>query len=340
MNKRLLYIVLPLIMLMPFLQAETILVAPVAVYDSGSNAVRLEKNPAEELYIRLSEYWLEGLASFRKVSAEKYGKLYTSLDASRLCSAEEAEYILFGYVQKNEGSWNACVKLYSFHQKKILKEFFASDSTDHYERLLDTLAANIVSGIEETAGLGLTKAAMDKVRPFEIRLPLSGFCWNYASGKWRETMEGSAGGSIGLHIYPPQTKLNIGKFTADFSLRPMASYYRADGKDRTYQPECNAFVFTLPLVFQLHFSKRNSVYIGSGVFYETAALKMTPKYEDKREMRQSLYGLESFIGYEFKAGRLASIFTEAGVGFHFNGDKVVTARAGLGLSFTLYRGKK
>lgn len=340
MNKRLFGIAMPLIMLTPCLHAETILVSPVAVYDNGGSAVRLEKNPAEELYKRLSEYWLEGLAAFSKISAEKYGEIYTSLDASRACAAEEAEYILFGYAQKNESSWNACIKLYSFRQKKILKEFFASDSTDHYERLLDTLASNIVSGIEEAAGLGLTKAAMDKVRPFEIRLPLSGFCWNYVSSKWREIMEGSAGGSTGLHIYPPQPKLNIGKFTADFSLRPTASYYRADGKDRTYRAECNAFVFTLPLAFQLHFSKRNSVYIGSGVFYETASLKMTPKYEDEREMRQTLYGLDSFIGYEFKAGWLANIYTEAGLGLHFNGDRALAARAGLGLSFSLYRGKK
>ena len=104
MNKKLLSAMLILLLHAFFISAETVLIAPIIIYDKDSNVIPLDRNPSEEIYGKVSDYWFEGMLDIRLLSSRKYGEIYTTLDASRCCVAEEAEYILFGYIQKNEAA--------------------------------------------------------------------------------------------------------------------------------------------------------------------------------------------------------------------------------------------
>ncbi|MBP3365479.1 MAG: hypothetical protein J6K96_00645 [Treponema sp.] len=320
--------------------SETILMAPVIVYDKDSAVIEQEQNPSEKLYDTISCYWFEGLVTFRLLPAETYGQIYTALDANRACTAEEAKYILFGYMQKNEGSWLAHVKLYDCKAKKISREFYASDDSSHYERFLSILSSHIIDGLEDVTGLSRTASIKEKLRPFELKIPLSAFYWSPVDRNWNSKLTGIAGGDIGLHIYPPQPKITIGRMLLDFSLRPMASYSYAMGKDGSYSLDYNGISFVLPLCIQLHFSVRNAVYAGCGAYYEIELINVTPKYESREFHYQNMFGLEPFIGYEFSVNRIVNLFTEVRADIHLSSDMFIAVKPALGVSFTVCRGKK
>ncbi len=339
MARRLLPILLLLIIPAVFMNAETVLVAPMTVYDKDSNAIDMPKNPADEVYDAVSDHWFEGMLSFRMVPARKYGAIYTTLDASRCCTAEEAEYILFGYVQKNEGSWTASMKLYDANSKKTLMEFFSGDDTDHYDRLMEDLSGKILAGLEEVTGLNRDEVLNRKIRPFEVKVPVSAFWWNPVAGGWNKRVTGIAGLDAFLEIYPKQPKLSPGGLLIDFSLRPGISDSFALGRDGSYPMIYDAVSFILPLCVHLHFDMKNSVYMGTGPYYEIQLMTYGPKYLPQEFHWQNMFGLEAFAGYEFAAGENTDLFTEVRLDFHFSRDSYLAVKAAVGASFRLYRGE-
>lgn len=327
-----------LLMLSTFrLSAETVLVAPVIVYDKDSKIVTLDKNPSEEIYERISIHWFEGLISFRQLSPKEYGEIYTVFDANRCCAVENADYILFGYIQRNDGNWLADVKLYDYKAKKLSKEFFSSDDISHYERLLDSLCENILTGLEEETGLDSDEIRKEEERPFEIKLPVQFFYWNPIDSSWNSRITGIVGISVGTEIYPPQPKVVLWQKLFDFSLRPELSYSYGVGKRSAYPLNYNAISFAFPLCVHMHFNMKNSIYAGAGIYYEITLMKITPKYEERKFLYQNAFGIESLIGYEFKVGDLMNLFTEIKFDFHFNRDIFISIKPAFGISFNLFR---
>ena len=44
--------------------ASEIAVAPLAVYDSDGNRIKLQQNPSKDIFKRLEKHWFEGLLHF------------------------------------------------------------------------------------------------------------------------------------------------------------------------------------------------------------------------------------------------------------------------------------
>ena len=109
----------------------------------------------KELIRKLNSYWFEGLISFELLNSSYYGDVYTVIDANKACDISDSLYLLYGFIQKNEKSWFANLKLYSRNEKKIVKEFFGSDDIDKYDRLLEDLSLKIIDGINEITGLDI-----------------------------------------------------------------------------------------------------------------------------------------------------------------------------------------
>ena len=339
MNRKLITVLLPLFFFSFRICAENVLVAPMIVYDKDSNVIVMSRNPSEQIYDKISDYWFEGMIGIRMLSAKKYGEIYTTLDASRCCVAEEAEYMLFGYVQKNEGSWTANMKLYGSGTKKILMEFFSSDDINHYDRLIDNLCEKILKGLEEVTGLNRSEVLNGKIRPFELRMPASVFYWTPIITGWNSVVVGFVGCDVGLEIFPRQSKITLGQMLLDFSLRPELTYSYGMGKDGVYPLHYNGISFVLPVLARLRFNMRNSLYIGLGPYYEIEMMSIIPKYDDRQFHYQNIFGLESFVGYELTAGESIDAFTEVRFDFHFARDRFLAVKAVLGMSLKLYKGE-
>ena len=80
--------------------ASEIAVAPLAVYDSDGNRIKLQQNPSKDIFNRLEKHWFEGLLHFSLLDESRYGIPLSVVDANKICSVEKKEFVLYGFVKK------------------------------------------------------------------------------------------------------------------------------------------------------------------------------------------------------------------------------------------------
>ena len=320
--------------------ASEIKIAPLAVYDSSGNKTSAPYNPSKAMHSELEKHWFSGLINFSHIAESKYGIPVTIIDANKICISENADYLIYGYLKKNESSWFAEIKLYDANEKKIAKEFFAGDSIDHYDRLISVLCQNILFGIEEITGLNKDELKQEKTRPMELRIPTSLFYWSPIDGEWGDKILGIAGLNAGLEFYPPQPVIISNGKLIDFSARFDLSWDIGINKKDSYPLIFNAIELSLPVLLHVHFNERHSLYGGFGLAYNIELMSIRPKYEGKQFLYQNVFSFETIAGYEFNLNEKVNLFAEINVDCHMLGDGFVSLKPCLGASFNIFKERR
>lgn len=320
--------------------ASEIKIAPLAVYDGDGNKTEAPYNPSKAIHDELETRWFGGLINFSHISESKYGIPVTIIDAHKICASESADYLIYGYLKKNESSWLCEVKLYDANGKKIIKEFFAGDSIDHYDRLINVLCQNILFGIEEITGLNKDELRQKKTRPMELRIPVSLFYWSPVDSDWGDKILGIAGVNAGLELYPPQPVIVSNGKLMDFSTRFNLSWNIGINKKNTYPLVINTMAISLPVLLHVHFNERHSLYGGFGLAYNIELMSIKPKYENEKFLYQNVFSFETIAGYEFDINDKARLFAEMAFDFHLLGDGFVSVKPCLGASFNIFKERR
>lgn len=320
--------------------ASEIKIAPLAVYDGDGNKTEAPYNPSKAIHDELETRWFGGLINFSHISESKYGIPVTIIDAHKICASESADYLVYGYLKKNESSWLCEVKLYDANGKKIIKEFFAGDSIDHYDRLINVLCQNILFGIEEITGLNKDELRQKKTRPMELRIPVSLFYWSPVDSDWGDKILGIAGVNAGLELYPPQPVIVSNGKLMDFSTRFNLSWNIGINKKNTYPLVINTMAISLPVLLHVHFNERHSLYGGFGLAYNIELMSIKPKYENEKFLYQNVFSFETIAGYEFDINDKARLFAEMAFDFHLLGDGFVSVKPCLGASFNIFKERR
>ena len=320
--------------------ASEIKIAPLAVYDGDGNKTEAPYNPSKAIHDELEKHWFGGLINFSHISESKYGIPVTIIDAHKICASERADYLIYGYLKKNESSWLCEVKLYDANGKKIIKEFFAGDSIDHYDRLINVLCQNILFGFEEITGLNKDELRQKKTRPMELRIPVSLFYWNPVDSNWGDKILGIAGVNAGIELYPPQPVIVSNEKLIDFSARFNLSWNIGINKKNTYPLVINTMAISLPVLLHVHFNERHSLYGGFGLAYNIELMSIKPKYENEKFLYQNVFSFETIAGYEFDINDKARLFAEMAFDFHLLGDGFVSVKPCLGASFYIFKERR
>lgn len=320
--------------------ASEIKIAPLAVYDGDGNKTEAPYNPSKAIHDELEKRWFGGLINFSHISESKYGIPVTIIDAHKICTSESADYLIYGYLKKNESSWLCEVKLYDASGKKIIKEFFAGDSIDHYDRLINVLCQNILFGIEEITGLNKDELRQKKTRPMELRIPVSLFYWSPVDSDWGDKILGIGGVNAGLELYPPQPVIVSNGKLMDFSTRFNLSWNIGINKKNTYPLVINTMAISLPVLLHVNFNERHSLYGGFGLAYNIELMSIKPKYENEKFLYQNVFSFETIAGYEFDINDKARLFAEMAFDFHLLGDGFVSVKPCLGASFNIFKERR
>lgn len=336
MNRFLLgFILIPILTVTSF--ASEIMIAPLAVYDGNGDRTVPPSNPSETIRKELDRHWFEGLLNFSCPNESKVSVPVTVVDANRVCITESSDYLLYGYIKKNENSWQAEIKMFSASERKIIKEFFAGDSIEHYDRMLNDLCRNILYGIEEITGLNKDQIREENTREMELNIPASIFYWNPIDNGWGGKILGIAGLSAGADFYPVQKiKIKNGKLV-DYSLRLNLAWDIGVNKKETYPLVINSISIALPFLVHAHLDERHTFYGGTGFGYEAEFMSIRPKYEGKKILYQNVFLLETIFGYEYNFNEFINLYTEMAVDNHLMGDGFVAIKTCFGVSFKIYK---
>lgn len=317
--------------------AAGIKVAPIAVYDNNGNRVSVPFSPSKAIYEELEKHWFEGLLDFSLVAEKNHAVPMTIIDANKICMAESADYLLYGYIKRNETNWLSEIKLYSASEKKIIKEFFASDSLEHYDRLMNVLCQNILYGIEVVTGFNQDELKRKKARPLKLKIPASLFYWTPVDADWGSRILGIAGASVGLELYPPQPVMVSKEKLIDLSLRLNLLWDIGINKKDSYPLIFNTIEISLPVLLHIHFNEVHSLYGGIGFAYNIELMSVRPKYEDERFLYQNVFSFETIAGYELAINKAVCLFTEVVFDWHMMGDGFVSVKPCLGASFNIFK---
>lgn len=317
--------------------ASEIKIASLAVYDSNGNKTSVPYNPSKAIQSELEKHWFAGLIEFSYIGESKYGIPVTILDVHKICAAENSDYLLYGYIRKNDSSWFCEVKLYDAKEKKIIKDFFASDSIENYDRFICVLCNNILSGIEEITGLNKDELKQEKTRAMELRIPASVFYWTPVDSGWGKRILGIAGLNCGLEFYPPQPVVVSDGKLIDFSARFNLLWDIGINKKNSYPLILNTIELTLPLLMHVHFDEKHSLYGGVGLAYNIEFMSIRPKYENKQFLYQNVFSFEMVAGYEFNLNEKLNLFTEIDIDCHMLGDGFVSLKTCFGASFKIFK---
>ena len=339
MNKKLFLLFILINMSGLFFSAE-IIVSDIAVYDKDGKKIEMHVNPSKLIYEKLNKHWFEGLIHFSYLDEDKYGISYTIIDANKICSVEHKDFIIYGYIKKEENNWFINLKLYDKERKIVSDEFYASDSLEQYERLINIISEKIVSGLEEITGINqIVKEEKDN-HALELKLPASLYYWTPIDTKWSKKLLGIAGINAGLDFYPPFPKTIVNGMLIDFSGRLNLSWNFAINQKDIYPLFLNNISISIPALAHIHFDTRHCVYLGIGFSYELELMNIEPKYEKKQFFYQNMFSFENITGYEFSLTEKINLFSEIIIDYHIANDGFISIKPSLGASFNLYRKQK
>lgn len=319
--------------------SDSIHIAPIVCFDETGKKIELNINPNESLYDLLEKYYFNGLIVFNAASEKKTGSVTSILEAERLCNISNCDYVIYGYFQRNENSWYGNLRLYSKTQKKIVKDFFASDSIENYERMLRIFEDHIVDYCKELLGISDEDIITNKTRSCEIRIPASLFYWSPITEKWNDVYTGVIGVKAGVEIFPPINNYVFHSMCMNYSAQLRLSYAYGFGVQDNYPLNYHEIKIETPVIVHLHFDKYNSIYLGTGVSNEFQLMQIQEHYKDEELYYQNMFGYFGITGYEFTLNELLSIYSEVQFESHFSDDKYLAIKPSLGVVFRINKGK-
>ena len=123
--------------------SEKIYLADIVSYDYKGEKITSNQNTASILKDLLNDNYYNGLIEFDTAKNQKYGTVTSSLDAAKVCSQINCQYIFYGYVRKDLNSWFIELKLYNASNNNVEKIFFSADDINNYNRMIEDLSLKI-----------------------------------------------------------------------------------------------------------------------------------------------------------------------------------------------------
>lgn len=330
MRKKVLFFIIFIFALLSIF-ADEIMIAPIIVYDKKGD--KLEIDISKKVYQKLSSHWFDGQLDFELLRPEKYGMIYTGLDAAKVCTVESKRFMIYGYVQKNDFNWFANLKIYDSEQKKIIKEIFAGDEINYIERFENDIFDKLIQELEKIIGIQNIEKKTEE--PLKISVPTALYYWSPLSEKWNSVYTGLVGAFLGIEFYPPQKEIVLISKKIDFTFRFYLTYYLGIGKPNMYPLNLNVIQVGLPCFINLHFNEKHSMYFGLGMFYEIEIMNIIEKYQNQKMYFQNVMGLENILGYKFHINQYVDLFSEFNLNFQFNQSKLFLIKPTIGVTIKL-----
>ncbi len=258
----------------------------------------------EKLYRSLLQADAGGLAIFSIVKTS--GPPKSILDAARLSEKENKAYLLYGFLKVTSGYYDFEVKLYDRKAGRIQKVFYAKDSIEGYETLIDTMSDRIIGYFNKILGVTNRKREAEKEHEvFDVETT-AGYWIPF--NPWAQSLMGLASVSVSGGFTPVEPLFTRDIFA--FSLRYGISLNYSPGMNREGYESffLHTMRFGFPVRFSILWHERNKAMLQVSPELQVDILVQDRLYADTVVEKSAAFSLSGALGYEYLfSGRRVSL---------------------------------
>lgn len=318
--------------------ATEVAVAPILaidrVGDRKSASVHVQHDIAEEM----GRYNLGSALKIVAINDSKMNPPQSVKDATAVAHNEKSEFLLYGFVAKDEYTIQATLNLFDANAGMNIAAFYATDDIQHYERLVRDLAEKILSYFDESlhAFAFLTAAPEQMSR---LSFPLTIGYWTPITAKWAKLIIGTGSVSTGLSFIP-----NDCLFISDGNI-----YYASVALDITYRygianPDIqtgslNSFSIGFPILLHRKFDNKQGMFAGLGPIYSLEIFRHQEKYSEPVTQINNDFGMVFSIGYQYDMENGVRLIFDNRIDVRFYNEAMISWSPRLGIDYAFMKEK-
>ncbi len=279
----------------------------------------------------LKELWFDNTIDFEEIKEFKEDLSVPEL--SLFAKRENFDFIIYGFSDRTDLKCSVELRFLNVEKRKVEKIFYAADSADLIERLVNTLANHMHDYLCERFSIQRTEFQ----HFYKLDLTFSLGYWTYTSSKWNDLFWGTVTSNTGVEFHPALDFQFLNNDSVDFSLAFNVGYSLGVGRDGRYDALLHDVNFSLPVIFNWNPTAIHSLRFGLGPAFQLGFVDWTPLYENEEVKKIYQWGMTSFIqGRVFVSPRFG---LSLGIGetYYFIRENVPEFSAAIGIVFTPYK---
>jgi len=273
------------------------------------------------------------ILQFKKLNDNGINPPESRLDALTVCRNEQINYLLYGFVAKKAYNLQAEIRLFDYENRVVIQSFYASDTHENYNRLIEDIAGKILDYIDKTFKLDIK---IEKKEITRLELPLFISYWTPMDGSWTEVMLGAVNTGASLMFIPTDSLFTILGKTFFLATGLEIKYRLGIGNPARYESFNNTFYFTIPVYLNMLLAERHRIFIGLGYTYFLEIFSITDKYQASKTHVYNNMGIYAGFGYMFAISKKAALLFRSDFDFLFNDHPLVTYSPTVGVNIQMY----
>jgi len=311
-------------------------IIPITFYEMrGTNFIQGNngKNITKDIENQLSRYYNVRI-SMEQLSDQRAGA--TDFDAKRTADRYQVNEVLYGALRQNGSQLSAEIRIFSLQNEQI-KQIFASDSNEMYERLVNTLCAHVfdwyrtnidkvdllrnevrdlraeINAINEKSAekvkLEKAKARLEAIenvnKTFSLKVPISVGYWSYVENEWAEIIQETVEVTTGIRMYPKLQFPEIFNMKNELSLGLRLGYRNGVTGTRN-NLIMNGILINPSLGYHFNVYSNNYLSLCAGMFFELGFWEIEDQGESIH-FQQTLTGYTLGLDYSYQFNRMFSV---------------------------------
>jgi len=179
--------------------ALEVYLAPLAFEDDSDGREAPASSLEADLLGALQQAGLGEAVLLRQTSSSPTPR--SLLEAMHLCEKGGYAFLLYGYLKRTAYAYSMELKLLDRERGRIAAQFFASDDSAHYERLIQDTAAKVKDYFRVEMGLEQPRTVEDPRRNLVYFSLCLGY-WTPLGGEWDRVVAGVVSAGLAVRFVP------------------------------------------------------------------------------------------------------------------------------------------
>ena len=301
-------------------------IAPIYYVDETRERVFPQNNFQQRILNELGLVSTNMEVQFKNTISSRYNPPQSVGDAIIMCRAEEADYLVYGYITEKDYTIQGELRILDYRRKEVIATFYAMDAKDREDALVNDLVTKLFRYVQETYNI---KIITDPPSFTHIQIPVSLGYWLPIDREWIGMLYGIVRINGGIQIIPKDIVTIVAGKLYYISVGVDISYRL--GKGRNYDAWDHDFTISTPVLFHRKYNEQHEAFAGFGLLYSINLLHIKKPYEDPTTETYNALGVMLGGGWSFHFRENLFLFADGRIELRFYENPMVSFTPSFGI---------